>query len=164
MKKSDSRKSGAVKTVEEPGLSGMIDKMLGILSGLEKKIDILIQKSSNRPQIDNKQPAPFHHRFDGNALNQKPRQEAPYRDRILYKAICADCNKSCEVPFKPSGDRPVYCKECFSTRKNKNIFQAKGNAKPTQPPVSHAKAVEKEPLPEKSKTAKKKKTKLRGRK
>jgi len=27
------------------------------------------------------------------------------------------CNKECEVPFKPSGDRPVYCKECFSKRK-----------------------------------------------
>ncbi|MBP7056545.1 MAG: hypothetical protein KBB52_06815 [Candidatus Omnitrophica bacterium] len=138
--------------------------MLGILFSLEKKIDLLIQKSPDRPIADNKQSAPFHQRFDGNALLQKPRQEGPYRDRILYKAICADCNKSCEVPFKPSGDRPVYCKECFSTRKNKNIFNAKGNAKPIQPPISHAKPVEKATLSEKPKAAKKKKTKSRGRK
>lgn len=37
--------------------------------------------------------------------------------REMHKATCADCKKECEVPFKPSGDRPVYCKECFSKRK-----------------------------------------------
>ncbi len=37
--------------------------------------------------------------------------------REMYKATCADCQKECEVPFKPSGDRPVYCKECFAKRK-----------------------------------------------
>ncbi len=39
------------------------------------------------------------------------------RPREMHKATCAECNKECEVPFKPSGDRPVYCKECFSKRK-----------------------------------------------
>ena len=39
------------------------------------------------------------------------------RPREMHKATCADCKKECEVPFKPSGDRPVYCKECFSKRK-----------------------------------------------
>ena len=38
--------------------------------------------------------------------------------REMHKATCAECNKECEVPFKPSGDRPVYCKECFSKRKS----------------------------------------------
>ncbi len=37
--------------------------------------------------------------------------------REMHKATCGDCGKECEVPFKPSGDRPVYCKECFSKRK-----------------------------------------------
>ena len=38
--------------------------------------------------------------------------------REMHKATCAECNKECEVPFKPSGDRPVYCKECFSKRRD----------------------------------------------
>ncbi len=38
--------------------------------------------------------------------------------REMHKAISADCKKECEVPFKPSGDRPVYCRECFSKRRN----------------------------------------------
>ncbi len=31
----------------------------------------------------------------------------------MHKAICADCGSPCEVPFKPSGDRPVLCSNCF---------------------------------------------------
>jgi CxxC-x17-CxxC domain-containing protein len=33
--------------------------------------------------------------------------------REMHKAVCADCKQECEVPFKPSGDRPVYCKNCY---------------------------------------------------
>jgi len=40
------------------------------------------------------------------------------RPREMHKAICADCKKECEVPFKPREDRPVYCKECFSKHKD----------------------------------------------
>jgi CxxC-x17-CxxC domain-containing protein len=32
----------------------------------------------------------------------------------LFQATCASCQKSCEVPFKPNGRKPVYCKECFA--------------------------------------------------
>lgn len=38
--------------------------------------------------------------------------------REMHKATCSECKKDCDVPFKPTGDRPVYCKECFSKRKN----------------------------------------------
>lgn len=31
----------------------------------------------------------------------------------LFHAICANCGKSCQVPFKPNGKKPVFCKECF---------------------------------------------------
>lgn len=34
--------------------------------------------------------------------------------REMFKATCAECGRPCEVPFRPSGDRPVYCKECFA--------------------------------------------------
>ena len=33
--------------------------------------------------------------------------------REMHKATCADCGQEAKVPFKPSGDRPVYCKECW---------------------------------------------------
>ena len=37
--------------------------------------------------------------------------------REMHKAVCAECKKDTEVPFKPSGDRPVYCRECFMKQK-----------------------------------------------
>ncbi len=36
--------------------------------------------------------------------------------REMHPAVCAQCGKDTEVPFRPSGDRPVYCSDCFSTR------------------------------------------------
>ncbi|MFA6095746.1 MAG: CxxC-x17-CxxC domain-containing protein [Candidatus Paceibacterota bacterium] len=32
----------------------------------------------------------------------------------MFSATCASCGKTCEVPFKPNGKKPVYCKECFA--------------------------------------------------
>ncbi|MFZ3059079.1 MAG: CxxC-x17-CxxC domain-containing protein [Candidatus Methanoperedens sp.] len=43
----------------------------------------------------------------------------PSGPREMHKATCADCGKETEVPFKPSGDRPVYCQECFQKHKPK---------------------------------------------
>jgi CxxC-x17-CxxC domain-containing protein len=34
-------------------------------------------------------------------------------ERKMYKATCSECNQACEVPFEPSEDRPVKCKECY---------------------------------------------------
>jgi CxxC-x17-CxxC domain-containing protein len=37
--------------------------------------------------------------------------------REMHKATCADCKQETEVPFVPSGDRPVYCRECYAKHK-----------------------------------------------
>lgn len=33
--------------------------------------------------------------------------------RQLYTVTCSNCSKDTQVPFKPSGDRPVYCRDCY---------------------------------------------------
>lgn len=38
-------------------------------------------------------------------------------DRPMYKAVCASCGQETTVPFEPTGDRPVYCRECFQARR-----------------------------------------------
>lgn len=38
-----------------------------------------------------------------------PRRE----ERELFQATCSNCNKACEVPFRPNGKKPVFCKDCF---------------------------------------------------
>lgn len=37
-------------------------------------------------------------------------------DRPMFKAICSNCGKECEVPFRPTGAKPVFCSECFEKR------------------------------------------------
>jgi CxxC-x17-CxxC domain-containing protein len=37
-----------------------------------------------------------------------------YQQREMHEAICAECGITTQVPFRPSGDRPVYCRDCFS--------------------------------------------------
>jgi len=39
--------------------------------------------------------------------------ESNFGEREMHKATCADCGKECEVPFKPTEGRPVYCRECY---------------------------------------------------
>lgn len=35
------------------------------------------------------------------------------RPTILHKTICSKCRKECEVPFRPTGSKPVFCRDCF---------------------------------------------------
>lgn len=37
--------------------------------------------------------------------------------REMHKAVCAECGAECEVPFKPTEGKPVYCKECYRNKK-----------------------------------------------
>jgi CxxC-x17-CxxC domain-containing protein len=39
------------------------------------------------------------------------------RPRQMYSAVCANCGRTAQVPFQPTGARPVYCSDCFQTRR-----------------------------------------------
>lgn len=34
----------------------------------------------------------------------------------MFPAVCDECGKDCEVPFRPTGEKPVYCSKCFETK------------------------------------------------
>jgi CxxC-x17-CxxC domain-containing protein len=34
----------------------------------------------------------------------------------MHKAVCDECGENCEIPFRPTGDRPIYCSNCFSDK------------------------------------------------
>jgi CxxC-x17-CxxC domain-containing protein len=38
--------------------------------------------------------------------------------RTMHEVVCSACGQTCTVPFVPSGDRPVYCSECFATHRS----------------------------------------------
>lgn len=39
-------------------------------------------------------------------------------DRPMFQTTCSKCGKPAQIPFRPSGDRPVFCSNCFETEKN----------------------------------------------
>ena len=39
------------------------------------------------------------------------------RERVETVTTCSACGKDTTVPFKPTQGRPVFCKECFQSRK-----------------------------------------------
>ncbi len=51
------------------------------------------------------------------------------RQITMYPAVCDKCGRDCQVPFKPSGDKPVYCSNCFEKQDNGNSdrFERRGN-------------------------------------
>ena len=36
--------------------------------------------------------------------------------REMHQVTCAECGQQAEVPFKPDGERPVYCQDCYKKR------------------------------------------------
>jgi CxxC-x17-CxxC domain-containing protein len=50
------------------------------------------------------------------------------KDMTLYAATCTTCGKSCEVPFRPDGKKPVLCRDCFAA-KNESPTNSAGNGR-----------------------------------
>ena len=52
---------------------------------------------------------------------------------VMSKATCSECSNICEVPFKPNGERPVFCSNCFMSKRdgtfNNDRDERKGNVR-----------------------------------
>ncbi len=66
----------------------------------------------------------------GGGSRRSDRREADFgnrskfNDKKMHDAICDSCGDRCQVPFKPTSGKPVFCSECFEkegggARKNK---------------------------------------------
>lgn len=123
-------KSGAG---ELPELVTVMAKLVERLEILEKKTDMILSRISSVSSGS----SPAHqnvHRPENpprSGMNPPGAQSAPQNhhanpSRPMYQAVCADCRKACEIPFRPTGERPVYCKDCFSQRKAERFSKSPG--------------------------------------
>ncbi len=55
--------------------------------------------------------------FNNSGRSNFRRNNFSSEDREMHKTVCTKCGKPCEVPFKPTEGKPVYCKECFEKNK-----------------------------------------------
>ncbi len=119
MKKRKEKKVEVGLTQADMDLAIMVNRIENRLTSLETKIDIILSRHYEKPSIEKNLPQTIQ---QPNKPVQfiEPSKNSNFKERKFFKAICADCNKDCEVPFRPTGDRPVYCKECYAKRRAGN--------------------------------------------
>ena len=65
------------------------------------------------------------------------------KPQMMHKTICSNCGKECEVPFKPNGSKPVFCRECFQSNRTgepvrrENDYAPRSQTPPPPPPPAH---------------------------
>lgn len=52
-------------------------------------------------------------RFDGG-------RDSGRRSSEMHDAICNKCGKNCQIPFRPTGDKPIFCSDCFRKNEGSN--------------------------------------------
>lgn len=45
------------------------------------------------------------------------KQQMNRGERQMFTVVCSECGVETQVPFNPTGDRPVYCRDCFQARR-----------------------------------------------
>ena len=70
---------------------------------------------SDRPERRDSKPSFREGRFSRDSDDRREFR----KDVEMHTAICDRCGNKCEVPFKPRGNKPVYCSDCF--RKGENV-------------------------------------------
>ena len=85
---------------------------------IEDKLDTLISRTASLSRTISTEYDPSFKTRASAAKKPPIPQDRNLRQRKMYKVICAQCKKECEVPFVPISNRPVYCKACYSNRRN----------------------------------------------
>lgn len=67
--------------------------------------------------------------------NQSGRPSSNQRSGQTHKTTCDQCKRGCEVPFKPTGNKPVLCRDCFNEKRfNDEPREFKGNRSKSDSP------------------------------
>ena len=74
----------------------------------------------------------------GDAQRHEGSRPGPAGSKPMFPAVCAECGTQTMVPFKPSNDRPVYCRDCFETKKTAGGTGRERRASPRGAPRNNA--------------------------
>ncbi len=83
-----------------------------ICSDCGKECEVPFRPTGDRPVFCN---ACFEKHGQANSATSGARnyQRPGFDKKRMFEAVCAKCGNKCEVPFRPTGDKPVYCSQCF---------------------------------------------------
>jgi CxxC-x17-CxxC domain-containing protein len=57
--------------------------------------------------------------------------------REMHKAVCAECGTETLVPFTPSSGRPVYCRDCYQSRRPVMVGASRTVERRSSGPISN---------------------------
>ena len=52
-------------------------------------------------------------RRDSGRSSRRDSGRGDFEKPTMHEVTCDKCGQTCEVPFKPTGGKPVYCSDCF---------------------------------------------------
>ena len=78
-------------------------------------------------------PSRFGARDAENRYGETGKSRADYQN---YKVICDKCGIECEVPFKPTNSKPVYCSDCYKKNESPRGFDRKDTKNRANEPAS----------------------------
>ena len=81
-------------------------------------IFVMREFSRNKKRFGRRDSGRFDRSDSGGRFGKRDfeRPNRDYEQRMMHEATCDKCGNKCEVPFKPTSGKPVYCSDCF--RKN----------------------------------------------
>ena len=121
MKKVDGVEETGSVTADPDALSEEENRPMfkAICSECKKECEVPFEPTEGKPvrckecfqkyRRDRPQRRGFNDRGSSGGFNRGPRQ--------MHSAVCSECGKKCEVPFKPTEGKPVKCKECYMSSK-----------------------------------------------
>lgn len=93
----------------------VLSRIQSQLEALNEKLDLLLKKSTYKPA---ERSSDFERGSERSSGRDADRNSEYKTGKMLYKAVCSSCKKTCGVPFKPAGGRPVLCSECFANQQD----------------------------------------------
>lgn len=78
------------------------------------KFELPFTPTSNKPVYCNDC---FRNKRKQGGQDNRRGQDNRNRPRQMFSATCDKCGQKCEVPFRPSSGKPIFCDKCFSKNK-----------------------------------------------
>jgi len=107
------------KLKKSSDVTGMMVQIQEQLATMDQKLDSFMTKSLTElaQALAASKPAPIRPLAPAPAHSNVSPRPSDRQGRPMFSVICFECGNDCEVPFKPNGNRPIYCRECFAKRK-----------------------------------------------
>lgn len=76
-----------------------------------------------------KKPSGYARKSFGTRPSSGFKQDSRGESAERFQATCNECHAKCEVPFRPNGKKPVYCRNCFKGKEETPSYGARGSFK-----------------------------------